>query len=123
MAAFIFQSVEFANLISQSFTDIGNSRTSTLVSFSVMICSSYCIPFTHHRCWYGRVESGTDRHVTTRNLLETGLLSLEYGSRLVLVEHHTRTTDSPGQLGCCGRCRLAANQDMNISAGQNTIYL
>ena len=59
----------------------------------------------------------------TRNLLDTGLLSYEYDSRLVLVDYYTRKTDSPGQLGCCGRCRLAANQDMNILARQNTIYL
>ena len=62
-----------------------------------------------------------DLHAFTRNLLATGLLSYEYDSRLVLVDSHTRKTDSPGQLGCCGRCRLAANQDMHISAGQNTI--
>ena len=68
-------------------------------------------------------ELTTDRHVTTRNLWDTGLPPLECGSRLVLVDYLTREVDSPGQRGCCGRCRLAANQDMHRSAEQNAIFM
>ena len=87
--------------------------------FQLILHSIYISPMLVWKSW----ELKTDCHVTIRDLLDIGLLSLQNGSRLALVEHHPRKTDSPGQLGCCGRCRLAANQDMHRSAGQNIIFM